>query len=155
MDTVDRNSQKHGKRKGTEKSSRKDSASSKRRKHSHAKPSTSEEVVTMDKSEIDEHTRLLLSVTGKMERLPQHEDGSDDEKVERGTKGGAKGITKERPADAGEGREEGPGVDKEAAAQYLTLWNSRRDRWTFRKKTQYWLLQNMYDKKEVCTGLYK
>lgn len=38
---------------------------------------------------------------------------------------------------------------QEVALEYLHLWNTDRKRWSFRKKTQYWLLQNMYDKRQV------
>lgn len=175
MATIDKNSQKNGKRKHTEEAVVKDSTSSKRKKprvetaaidtkrqkngkqnhtetnssssgrkkHLHAKASTSE-VVTMDEEDLDEHTQLLSSVTGKMERLPLYEEGQEE--VEEGVEKG----TKEREAGVGdEERGENKGVSKEAAAQYLTLWNSQRDKWTFKKKTQYWLLQNMFDKKKV------
>ena len=39
---------------------------------------------------------------------------------------------------------------QEVALDYLHLWNTDRKLWSFRKKTQYWLLQNLYDKKQVC-----
>lgn len=136
-----------GEKSGKRKSSlANNSASSKKRKHFHAKGSTNE-VVTMDESDIDEHTRLLSSVTGKMERLPMQEDTHEDEgeDVEEGTK---------EPPASGEEREGTAGMDKEAAAQYLALWSTQRDKWTFRKKTQYWLLQNMYDKKMVMVTTY-
>lgn len=38
---------------------------------------------------------------------------------------------------------------KEASLQYLHLWHTDREKWCFRKKPQFWLLQNMYDKTQV------
>lgn len=38
---------------------------------------------------------------------------------------------------------------QEVALEYLHLWNTDRKQWSFRKKAQYWLLQNLYDKKQV------
>lgn len=40
---------------------------------------------------------------------------------------------------------------KMAAMEYLHLWEEDRTRWSFKKKVQYWLLQNMYDKHQVST----
>lgn len=34
---------------------------------------------------------------------------------------------------------------KKLAINYLHLWNSAREMWSFRKKQQYWLLNNAYD----------
>lgn len=41
------------------------------------------------------------------------------------------------------------GVSQESALEYLRLWKEERDRWSFKKKTQYWLIQNMYDRTKV------
>ena len=43
------------------------------------------------------------------------------------------------------------GVGKEAALQYLHLWDNNRSCWCFRKKAQFWLLQNMYEEDQVMT----
>ena len=43
------------------------------------------------------------------------------------------------------------GVGREAALQYLHLWDNNRSRWCFRKKAQFWLLQNMYEEDKVMT----
>lgn len=40
-------------------------------------------------------------------------------------------------------------ISRESALDYLHLWSAERERWAFKKKTQYWLLQNMYDKRQV------
>lgn len=120
-----------------------DGISSKRKKHLHTKALTSE-VVTENKDDLDEHTRLLSSVTGKMEHLPlQYEDGHDQVEGEKEGEEEEDEVTEHGTGDISE---EKKGLDKYAAAQYLELWNSQRDKWTFRKKTQYWLLQNMFDR---------
>ena len=46
---------------------------------------------------------------------------------------------------------ERPGVSQESALEYLRLWKEERERWSFKKKTQYWLLQNMYDRTKVSS----
>ena len=43
------------------------------------------------------------------------------------------------------------GVGREAALQYLHLWDNNRSRWCFKKKAQFWLLQNMYEEDKVMT----
>ena len=41
------------------------------------------------------------------------------------------------------------GVGREAALQYLHLWEDERSNWCFKKKAQLWLLQNMYEEDQV------
>lgn len=41
------------------------------------------------------------------------------------------------------------GNNKVAALDYLCQWEKDRSSWAFRKKTQYWLLQNALDKSEA------
>ena len=43
------------------------------------------------------------------------------------------------------------GVGKEAALQYLHLWDNNRSCWCFKKKAQFWLLQHMYEEDQVMT----
>ena len=38
---------------------------------------------------------------------------------------------------------------KKLAINYLHVWNSARDMWSFKKKQQYWLLNNLYDASNV------
>ena len=45
----------------------------------------------------------------------------------------------------------GKGTDRESALHYLQQWDSDRDNWSFKKKTQYWLLQNACDKSQVSS----
>ena len=46
------------------------------------------------------------------------------------------------------------GMDRDIALDYLRQWDSDRSKWTFRKKSQYWLLQNACDKSQVSLSLY-
>lgn len=46
------------------------------------------------------------------------------------------------------------GMDRETALDYLRQWDSDRSKWAFRKKSQYWLLQNACDKSQVSSSLY-
>ena len=127
----------------------KDAAPSKRRRRLRGK--------TSELPENTEHAELLSSVTGQIQKLPlyeePHEEEEEEEEIEGGDKegrdnvdgGGGGGDVQ----NTGENTEEITGVDKLAAAEYLMLWDSERDKWSFKKKTQYWLLQNMYNKKKV------
>ena len=40
-------------------------------------------------------------------------------------------------------------IRRDNALCYLHLWNDDKETWSFKKNTQYWLLNNMYDKKQV------
>ena len=42
-------------------------------------------------------------------------------------------------------------VRRASALEYLYLWEGDREAWSFKKKLQFWLLNNMYDKKQVNT----
>ena len=53
------------------------------------------------------------------------------------------------PAREGSSGSTGVTTDKDRALEYLSSWDSGSNGWTFRKKTQYWLLQNTYDKNKV------
>ena len=46
-------------------------------------------------------------------------------------------------------------TDQQRALDYLSSWDSGSDGWTFRKKTQYWLLQNAYDKSKVSLLVFQ
>lgn len=124
----------------------------KKRKHSRHKPTTTEEVESLGGAENQEHAQILGSVTGKMSKLPLEGEEGEGE--------GEKGLDTEQKGSKHDGKKvkSGGAVDeaakeseasKLAAAEYLVLWERDRKRWAFRKKTQYWLLQNMYEKKKV------
>ena len=51
-------------------------------------------------------------------------------------------------------RSPGGSLGKESALQYLHSWEERRE-WSFKKKMQYWLLQHIYDKHQVCVSWYR
>lgn len=40
-------------------------------------------------------------------------------------------------------------IGRDEALEYLHKWNTDITNWTFRKKAQHWLLQNMFDKSKV------
>ena len=118
----------------------------KKRKRSHPKPTTIEEVESVGGTGNPEHAQILGSVTGKLSKLPlgrgegegtQDQDSTKLEEEQKGRSGGGEVEGKEEEA------------SKLAAAEYLLLWEQNRKKWAFRKKTQYWLLQNMYEKKKV------
>ena len=86
-------------------------------------------------SDAIEHAQLLGSVTGHIKKLPLEKDG-EPETCKKTSE--VDGIDKQTA-----------GVDKQMAADYLILWDTNRRKWSFKKKTQYWLLQNMYEKQKV------
>ncbi len=45
-------------------------------------------------------------------------------------------------------------VRRSNALGYLRQWDTDRQLWSFKKKLQYWLLNNMYDKKQVSQTGY-
>lgn len=121
------------KRKLPEGSLSKGNKSRKKKKQVHEK----DEELAPDKRENAEHAQLLDSVTGQIKKLLPFEE-EEEEKTTEGTKEHDSSEELERE-----------GIDKLAAAEYLVLWETDRRKWSFKKKTQYWLLQNMYDKKKV------
>ena len=122
-------------------SSKKDgrAKSVKRKKHSNPK-------MAGDEAAADKHAQLLGSETGSDKPPPPAEDQVSPIVTPKERKGTKRTSS---AADEGESQTTLSGVDKFAAADYLGLWSQSRDQWSFRKKTQYWLLQNMYDKKKV------
>ena len=65
---------------------------------------------------------------------------------------GAQEMTRTRSSKSKKGLQaKKSGVGKEAALQYLHLWDNNRSCWCFRKKAQFWLLQNMYEEDQVMT----
>lgn len=107
-----------------------------------------------DDSAEEEHCKLLGLVTGQMKRLPLQEGpgegGMEEDHVGMPKKRKRRGERKGDVTCAGIKKEMGGSVDQESASEYLTLWDTDRCKWSFKKKTQYWLLQNMYDKQKVC-----
>lgn len=125
----------------------------------------------------DHHEEMLDTVSGHIRELEikeRHVDG-DSPKTSKQTKAGAKAKrTKKKKQtepskldeNGGEGTSLGDdvgssaqmesttdisssGVNQESALEYLLLWKEERERWSFKKKTQYWLLRNMYDRTKV------
>ncbi len=122
---------KHGKRKHTAKHPENGTSLNKKKCSSFAVESSV--LATSNEEDLNDHTELLSSVTGQMRRLPLYKDEPCGEVAEDDCL---------PESDTG-------GDEKSNASQYLTQWHSHRKEWAFRKKTQYWLLQNMYDKKKV------
>lgn len=127
------------KRKLPEGSLSKANKSRKKKKQLHEK----DEELAPDKRENAEHAQLLDSVTGQIKKLLPFEE--EEEKTTEGTKEHDSSVGASEELE----REDTKGIDKLAAAEYLVLWETDRRKWSFKKKTQYWLLQNMYDKKKV------
>ncbi len=92
----------------------------------------------------DEHAQLLGSVTGQIGRLPL--EGEEASSVEENVSESEK---QDCGSDEKKSKKETSGVDKWVALNYLSVWDTNRERWSFKKKVQYWLLQNMYNKDEV------
>jgi len=99
----------------------------------------------------EEHLRLLGKVTGQMQKLPL-EDGPDESEVDitsdtpnkkKKTNSGTPQNIKAVP------KGEKSTVDKASASEYLEQWDRDRRNWSFKKKTQYWLLRNMFFKAHV------
>lgn len=105
----------------------------------------------------EDHIRLLGLVTGQMQKLP-FEGGGEGEMEEeqvhmpkKKRRGRQSRETKEEKwSSCVDQAEPGGSVDKSSALEYLILWDTNRCKWSFKKKTQYWLLQNMYDRQKVC-----
>ena len=43
-----------------------------------------------------------------------------------------------------------PVLGQKEALEYLHTWHADKESWSFKKKAQYWLLQNIYKKEMVC-----
>ena len=86
------------------------------------------------------------SVQANGEQLDQSGGEQEVEEASRKKK-------KKRKAGKASTPQQSPGgcVGKESALQYLHSWEERRE-WSFKKKIQYWLLQHMYDKHQVCVS---
>ena len=119
---------------------------------------------------VDYHEEMLDTVSGHIQELKIKEKDMDGEDP-RTSKAGAKSKkSKKKRTDSsklGKNGGEGTsllgddaqmenttdislsGVNQESALEYLRLWKKERERWSFKKKTQYWLLQNMYDRTKV------
>lgn len=128
-----------------------------------------------------EHEEMLDTVSGHIRELEIKEEDmdGDDSRTSKQTKAGTKSKKMKKKQtgslkldENGEGTKLGDdlrsaaqmesrtvtdisssGVSQESALEYLRQWKEERERWSFKKKTQYWLLQNMYDRTKVgnCT----
>ena len=128
---------------------------------------------SMALSAADHHEEMLDTVSGHIQELEIKENDMDGDssKARKHTKAVAQ--SKKKRTESSELNENGgertsfgddvgasaqmedktdilsSGVSQESALDYLRLWKEERERWSFKKKTQYWLLQNMYDRTKV------
>ena len=135
-----------------------------------------------DTFSIEQHEEILDTVSGHIQELEIKEEHMDgDSRTSKLTKAGCKSkkvkkkqtVSLKLDENGGEGTRLGgdvrssaqmenttdvssSGVSQESALEYLQLWKEERERWSFKKKTQYWLLQNMYDRTKVsnCTECF-
>ena len=80
----------------------------------------------------------------RLENNTESEETSGKVKRKRKKRKKKRQPTKEEPSVSN-----GGATEKERALEYLTSWDSGSSGWTFRKKIQYWLLQNAYDRHKV------
>ena len=100
-----------------------------------------------------EHMEVLDAVTGhvKVSLNDTEEDESVDEENVEHTESTTRSSRTKVKAKCSEPVKNSSKVTKEIALEYLHLWNNREvnGEWSFKKKTQYWLLQSMYHKSKV------
>ena len=80
----------------------------------------------------------------RLEHNTESKETSGKSKRKRKKRKKKRKPTKEEPSVSNAGA-----TEKERALEYLTSWDSGSSGWTFRKKIQYWLLQNAYDRHKV------
>lgn len=105
---------------------------------------------------VSSHTQLLKSIGGHIRELTHKKGTLEGEGTEPLSKSAARRLKKRNKLENGQSR--GPCVEeplscvanKETALEYLKMWSEEREKWSFKKKTQFWLLQNMYYKSKVC-----
>ena len=93
------------------------------------------------------------SVDEKTIDTPEAEETENDTESEENdgeeTSGKAKRKRKRRKKKRKLTREGTSSDSKEKALEYLASWESGSPGWAFRKKSQYWLLKNAYDRHKV------
>ncbi len=131
-------------------------SSSKQNKHTHGdKPSIktprpNEPLRPTNEPLPEEHIQLLDSVKGHIKELTQVNDSYQDLDEPMG-KDVLKSEDRKKKSKQTESPTEEKSIEevKECAIEYLRLWDENKKKWSFRKKPQYWLLQNMYQKSMV------
>lgn len=102
------------------------------------KPAEIEEAIAEDSSDEEEKKELRKATEADKERKRAKMRLKKQKKREARAKSKKKDLS-----DA-----------KKDAINYLHLWNSARDMWSFKKMQQHWLLNNVYDVNSVsCTNL--
>ena len=93
-----------------------------------------------------------VQLTNKSSQVPEVEEVPYD----RGTEMEVKSVSRKNKQKRSKKRQKPSalkrtkaGTDREDALDYLHRWDRDISSWSFRKKTQYWLLQNACDKSQV------
>ena len=104
----------------------------------------------------EEQMLMLESVKGHIKELKQVSDSTPDSHRQHNeepiSKSEARRLQKQiekSSRDGGSSKEMSTPSCRETALEYLRVWDQERERWSFKKKTQFWLLHNMYQKAMV------
>ena len=110
----------------------------------------------------EEQMLMLESVKGHIKELKQVSDSTLDSHRQHSeepiSKSEARRLKKKQKqteelskssSDGGSSKETSTPSCRETALEYLRVWDQERERWSFKKKTQFWLLHNMYKKAMV------
>lgn len=101
-----------------------------------------------------ECTELLKSTDTTLKQLDAEKfkfnftkQGEEEEGKETNTPKRAK---KKNKVDSSAGKEDAkPALGQKEALEYLRSWHADKESWSFKKKAQYWLLQNAYKKEMI------
>ncbi len=99
----------------------------------------------------EEHTQLLDSVGGHLNELTDSNQDTPQTNFDTAAKSTTKSSKKK--SKVSECTEKSAVSVKECALEYLRLWDEEKRKWSFKKKTQFWLLQNMYRSSKVSKDL--
>lgn len=101
---------------------------------------------------LEEHAQLLDSVKGHLNELTLVTDSYQDltQSTDDASESPAMKKSKKKSLASEKASEEkSTVVVKDFALEYLRLWDQEKLKWSFKKKTQWWLLQNMYRSSKV------
>ncbi len=123
---------------------------SKQNKHTHSDKPSIKTLRPTNEPLPEEHIQLLDSVKGHLKELTQVNDSYHDLDEPMGDDV-SKSEDRKKKSKQTEPPNEEKSIEevKECALEYLRLWDENQKKWSFRKKPQYWLLQNMYQKSTV------
>ena len=116
--------------------------------HIHELASKAEGTQTADEARTSKQTKEGSDFKTKKSR--KRTKASEKEKTTEESSGQEAGVATELTnGDMADASSKQSSVSQESALEYLRLWKEEREKWAFKKKTQYWLLQNMYDRTKV------